>query len=189
VNLARKDKQAEPTAQVLLPEQVPVRQDGDATVRVLMGEGSPVHLGTPALILDVELPTGGQATTSVPTGFQGFAYVLDGEAPSEPTGAGRGLRTWSCWVPERGLRPSSSEDDGFVRLPGLVGRRKTRRPAEIAIAPGSGIDKGRSCTCWPTPDDPRPFGARHWAAGGRAGPAVAGQGDDEGRHRPRRARR
>jgi hypothetical protein len=57
-----------------------VRQDGDATVRVRMGEGSPVHLGTPALILDVELPTGGQVTTSVPTGFQGFAYVLDGEA-------------------------------------------------------------------------------------------------------------
>jgi len=80
VNLARKDKQAEPSAQVLLPEQVPVRHEGDATVRVLVGEGSPVQLGTPALILDVELPSGGQVTTSVPPGFQGFAYVLDGEA-------------------------------------------------------------------------------------------------------------
>jgi quercetin 2,3-dioxygenase len=80
VNLARKDKQAEPSAQVLLPEQVPVRQEGDATVRVLVGEGSPVHLGTPALVLDVELPTGGQVTTPVPAGFQGFAYVLEGEA-------------------------------------------------------------------------------------------------------------
>jgi quercetin 2,3-dioxygenase len=80
VNLARKDKQAEPSAQVLLPGQVPVRQEGDATVRVLVGEGSPVHLGTPALILDVELPTGGRVTIPVPRGFQGFAYVLDGEA-------------------------------------------------------------------------------------------------------------
>ena len=47
VNLARKDKQAEPSAQVLLPEQMTVRTEGDATVRVLAGEGSPVRLGTP----------------------------------------------------------------------------------------------------------------------------------------------
>ena len=80
VNLARKDKQMEPSAQVLLPEQIPVRQEGDATVRVLVGEGSPVRLGTPALILDIELPEGGDVTTAVPPEFQGFAYVLDGEA-------------------------------------------------------------------------------------------------------------
>jgi redox-sensitive bicupin YhaK (pirin superfamily) len=80
VNLARKDKQVEPSAQVLQPEQIPVRQEGDATVRVLVGEGSPVHLGTPALILDVELPQGGTFTTPVPSEFQGFAYVLEGEA-------------------------------------------------------------------------------------------------------------
>src|SRR5438132_1033933 len=78
VNLARRDKQAEPSAQVLLPEEMTVRQDGDATVRVLVGEGSPVHLGTPALILDVELPEGGTFTTPVPPEFQGFAYLLEG---------------------------------------------------------------------------------------------------------------
>jgi quercetin 2,3-dioxygenase len=80
VNLARKDKQVAPSAQVVQPEQIPVRQEGDATVRPLVGEGSPVRLGTPALILDVELPDGGQVTTPVPAGFQGFAYVLEGEA-------------------------------------------------------------------------------------------------------------
>ena len=80
VNLARKDKQAEPSAQVLRPEDIPVRSEGDATVRVLVGEGSPVQLGTPALILDTELPDGGQMTTPVPAEFQGFAYVLDGQA-------------------------------------------------------------------------------------------------------------
>src|SRR6185436_13819313 len=53
-------------------------RDGDATVRVLVGEGSPVHLGTPGLILDIELPTGGQVTTLVPPEFQGFAYILEG---------------------------------------------------------------------------------------------------------------
>jgi hypothetical protein len=80
VNLARKDKQMEPSVLVLPPEQIHVRHEGDATVRVLVGEGSPVPLGTPALILDIELPTGGETTTRVPPEFQGFAYVLEGEA-------------------------------------------------------------------------------------------------------------
>jgi redox-sensitive bicupin YhaK (pirin superfamily) len=61
-------------------------------VRVLVGDGSPVELGTPALILDIELPEGGRVTTPVPAGFQGFAYLLEGEArfganrrPARPT--------------------------------------------------------------------------------------------------------
>jgi hypothetical protein len=37
-----------------------------------------------------------------------------------------------------------------------VTRRTTRRPGEITIPPGSGLDKGRNCTCWPRPNDPRP---------------------------------
>jgi quercetin 2,3-dioxygenase len=80
VNLARQDKHAQPRAQVLHKGQIPVREQGDATVRVLVGEGSPVQLGTPALVLDVELPDGGQLTVPVPPQFQGFAYLLDGEA-------------------------------------------------------------------------------------------------------------
>jgi quercetin 2,3-dioxygenase len=80
VNLARKDKQAEPRAQGVQRDEIPVRHQGDATVRVLVGEGSPVRLGTPALVLDIELPMGGEVTTAVPPDFQGFAYVLEGEA-------------------------------------------------------------------------------------------------------------
>jgi hypothetical protein len=80
VNLARKDKHVDPSAQVLHRDQIPTHRAGDAIVRVLVGEGSPVHLGTPALILDVELPDGGTFTTPVPSEFQGFAYLLEGEA-------------------------------------------------------------------------------------------------------------
>jgi quercetin 2,3-dioxygenase len=80
VNLAREDKQVDPTALVLQKDEIPERRDGDAIVRVLVGEGSPVKLGTPALILDVEFPEGGTLTTPVPPEFQGFAYMLDGEA-------------------------------------------------------------------------------------------------------------
>jgi redox-sensitive bicupin YhaK (pirin superfamily) len=80
VNLARKDKGAEPSAQLLQPHDVPVRSDGDAIVRVLVGEGSPVELGTPGLILDVELPHGGAFTSPIPSDFNGFVYMLEGEA-------------------------------------------------------------------------------------------------------------
>jgi quercetin 2,3-dioxygenase len=79
VNLARKDKQVEPSARILQPDEIPTRHEGDAIVRTLVGEGSPVELGTPALIVDVELPTGGQVTIPVPAEFQGFAYLLEGE--------------------------------------------------------------------------------------------------------------
>ena len=79
VNLARKDKQVDPSARILQPDQIPNRREGDAIVRTLVGEGSSVELGTPALIVDVELPTGGQVTTPVPPEFQGFAYLLEGE--------------------------------------------------------------------------------------------------------------
>jgi quercetin 2,3-dioxygenase len=80
VNLARKDKGVEPSAQLLHPQDVPVRQEGDAIVRVLVGENSPVELGTPGLILDVELPMGGSFNHSVPPDFNGFVYMLEGEA-------------------------------------------------------------------------------------------------------------
>ena len=80
VNLARKDKDVEPTAQVLQPHEVPEQHDGGAIVRVLVGEGSPVELGTPGLVLDVELPDGGPFDALIPPEFNGFVYLLEGEA-------------------------------------------------------------------------------------------------------------
>ena len=45
VNLARKDKQAQPTAQVVAPDELPSRTEDGAIVRTLVGPGSPVELG------------------------------------------------------------------------------------------------------------------------------------------------
>ena len=87
VNLARKDKNVAPTAQVVQPNEVPVRREGDATVRVLVGEGSPVHLGTAGLILDVEFPKGGAVNIPVQAGFNGFIHMLEGEASFGPNGS------------------------------------------------------------------------------------------------------
>jgi redox-sensitive bicupin YhaK (pirin superfamily) len=80
VNLARKDKNVAPTAMVVKPNELPVRHEGDATMRVLVGQGTPVELGTPGVILDVELPRGGAVTIPVQAGFNGFVHMLEGEA-------------------------------------------------------------------------------------------------------------
>jgi redox-sensitive bicupin YhaK (pirin superfamily) len=80
VNLARKDKDVAPTAKVVQPNEVPVRHEGDATMRVLVGQGTVVELGTPGLILDVVLPKGGAVSIPVQAGFNGFVHMLEGEA-------------------------------------------------------------------------------------------------------------
>ena len=94
VNLARKDKAAEPTARVMEPDEMPVRQAGDAAVRVLVGEGSPAELGTPAIVLDVLLEAGGGVSHAVPAEFHGFAYLLEGSASF---GANRGGSVPGSW--------------------------------------------------------------------------------------------
>jgi redox-sensitive bicupin YhaK (pirin superfamily) len=80
VNLARKDKNVAPTAQVVERTDLPVRREGDATIRTLVGEGSPITLGTPGLILDVDFPKGGSLGIPVPSDFNGFVYMLEAEA-------------------------------------------------------------------------------------------------------------
>ena len=87
VNLARNAKGVEPTASVVQPDEMPVERQDDATVRTLVGDGSPAELGTPALILDVSLDAGGHVSHQVPPEFRGFAYVLEGRASF---GANRG---------------------------------------------------------------------------------------------------
>jgi redox-sensitive bicupin YhaK (pirin superfamily) len=69
-----------------------VRHDGDAIVRTLVGEGSPVTLGTPGLILDVEFAKGGSVSIPVPSDFNGFVHMLEGEAGfgANRSRAGRG---------------------------------------------------------------------------------------------------
>jgi quercetin 2,3-dioxygenase len=80
VNLARKEKHVEPTAQVVRPDELPTALDGDATVRTLVGPGSPVELGTPGLILDVELPKGGSFGAPVSPDFNAIVWMLEGKA-------------------------------------------------------------------------------------------------------------
>ena len=98
VNLARKDKHVEPTAQVVDAAELPTGTEGDAIVRTLVGPGSPVELGTPGLILDVELPTGGAFSAPVDPEFNAFVWMLEGEASVGANGKPRRP------IPDRGPR-------------------------------------------------------------------------------------
>jgi quercetin 2,3-dioxygenase len=61
VNLARKDNEG-------------------TTIRTLVGPGAAVELGTPALILDVELANGGDFSQTIDPEFNAFVWMLEGEA-------------------------------------------------------------------------------------------------------------
>ena len=100
VNLARKDKNVDPTVLVLKPDEIAERVEGDATVRVLIGDGSPVQLGTPGL--DVRRPAAERrrsrplSAVRVPgvrvrAGWRGELRV---ERRSRETAAARAPRTW-----------------------------------------------------------------------------------------------
>jgi quercetin 2,3-dioxygenase len=78
INLPKALKRIDPAYQPVTAAEIPERTIGDARVRVLVGDGSPTHLQTPAVYYDVRLPAGGRAALPVPAGFQGFAYVLGG---------------------------------------------------------------------------------------------------------------
>jgi len=80
VNLARAEKGSEPTAQVVDAADIPARTDGGTTVRTLVGPGEAVELGTPALIIDVELAGGGDFSQAIAPEFNAFVWMLEGEA-------------------------------------------------------------------------------------------------------------
>jgi quercetin 2,3-dioxygenase len=61
-----------------------VRAVGDARARTIVGEGSPLRLVTPATYQDVVMPVRGHATFPVAATWQGFVYVLSGDAAFGP---------------------------------------------------------------------------------------------------------
>ena len=87
INLAQAQKRIPPGYQAVQAEEIPEQTVGDARVRVLVGEGSPTRLQTPALYLDVQVPPQGHTAIAVPEGFQGFAYVMEGDGRFGSTGA------------------------------------------------------------------------------------------------------
>lgn len=163
VNLARKDKGAEPSAQLLHAHEVPVRARRRRDRAGAGRGGSPVELGTPGLVLDVELPTGGGIASLVPPGFNGFVYVLEGQA-SFGAGRRRATRSQIAVLGPGGAIPWSKRGRGHgsCSWPGspTAGRRSTTdrmwTNARSAQSPSITSSPSRSAICRAVADSDLP---------------------------------
>ena len=78
INLPQRLKQIQPDYQQVDGEQVPVVQQEDARVRVIVGDSSPMKIQTDIRYYDVSLSTGGQYQETVPKAFRGLLYLMQG---------------------------------------------------------------------------------------------------------------
>jgi redox-sensitive bicupin YhaK (pirin superfamily) len=78
INLPRADKQMEPSYAEFSPDQIPITHGAGATVRTIVGPGSPVRIHRDILYYDVILDGGASYAGNIPAGYQGFVYILEG---------------------------------------------------------------------------------------------------------------
>jgi redox-sensitive bicupin YhaK (pirin superfamily) len=85
VNLPQKDKMMQPRYQEIPSASIPAArtEDGLVMVRVIAGESlgarALIETVTPIIYLHFTIRPGGSVSQSVPTGYNAFAYVVDGE--------------------------------------------------------------------------------------------------------------
>jgi hypothetical protein len=85
VNLPRRDKMIKPRYQEIPSSKIPVATtaDGKVTVRVIAGEAlgrrAAIDTRTPIMYLHFTLQAGSEITQPVPSTFNAFAYIVNGE--------------------------------------------------------------------------------------------------------------
>src|SRR3989442_7478718 len=85
VNLPRRDKMTEPRYQEVPSSQIPKATSADGLVMVsviageAMGERAVIETRTPIIYLHYRIEPGGAATQQVPSAYNAFAYVVEGE--------------------------------------------------------------------------------------------------------------
>jgi redox-sensitive bicupin YhaK (pirin superfamily) len=79
INLSQKDKKLEPGYQLVESKDIPEKKTDAYLARILVGEGSPTQLRTPALLLDVTVRPQAEFGWEIPESYQGYVYVLEGE--------------------------------------------------------------------------------------------------------------
>lgn len=80
VNLPKALKTIPPAYQQVEAEGFPEHVTESGTVRVIVGDGSPIQLHTPLRYLDAQLDEGGRIVEEIPEGWRGLVYVAKGEA-------------------------------------------------------------------------------------------------------------
>ena len=86
VNLPREEKEADPDYVDAGADELPTADLNGATVTTVVGEGSPIELHTPMEYLDVRVDDAW--TWSVPDGWSGFLYGVEGSGAVSGADAG-----------------------------------------------------------------------------------------------------
>ena len=79
INLAKNKKSIEPDYQQVDEENIPLLNINNGTIRVIVGDESPVKLQTPVRYLNVSLEDGAKLIEPIPQDFRGFIYLLSGQ--------------------------------------------------------------------------------------------------------------
>jgi redox-sensitive bicupin YhaK (pirin superfamily) len=83
VNLPRADKMAEPRYQNLRSQDMPVREEPGALIRIFSGSSGGVQSNTknyvPVTMVEINLEPGAKVTQELPGDYNGFMYILEGK--------------------------------------------------------------------------------------------------------------
>jgi redox-sensitive bicupin YhaK (pirin superfamily) len=80
INLSKRLKTTQPSYQQVDAQDIPEQVIDRGRVCTIAGEGSPLELHTPVRYLDVSLDEGGHFRETVPEGYRGCVYIVDGKA-------------------------------------------------------------------------------------------------------------
>ena len=78
INLPKAMKQIEPSYQKVDSAELPTVKEDKAIIRTIVGQGSPITLHTPVLYQDILAQEGFEKLFTIPSGYRGFVYVLEG---------------------------------------------------------------------------------------------------------------
>ncbi|SFE96776.1 pirin family protein [Alteribacillus iranensis] len=112
VNLPSDKKMTEPRYQDLQQNDMPVRYENGAEIRVFSGQSGTVSSDTknhvPITMLDIKIETGNTFIQELPGSYNGFLYILEGEGMfgKEQTPGKKGQ---VLWLGEGGTETSSIE--------------------------------------------------------------------------------
>ena len=88
VNLPQAEKDVDPGYEDASADDLPTEEQDGATVTTVVGEGSPLELHTPMEYLDVTVSDAW--TWSIPEGWSGFLYGVDGDGTVDGDGFSEG---------------------------------------------------------------------------------------------------
>ncbi|HXH71744.1 MAG TPA: pirin family protein [Mariprofundaceae bacterium] len=93
INLPQRLKSLPAGYQQLQADEIPEHAENGVRIRSIVGNGSPIRLHTPVEYLDIAIPAGASLTRTIPAGFRGFVYVVEGEidAGGQTATAGQAL--------------------------------------------------------------------------------------------------